>query len=164
MFIHTRSHPSWRKMENDVKVTRMTLPTKQWRWHKSGAICPPLTAGNFLTIMRIRNGNILYCIPNKRHVSSDDFSCIYFGTASVSSVVSSLFQPRRQRKMAARCFLQVCHLAKKVLLWACFLNSMQYQRTFLNSMQHQRTFLNSMQYGNLLNVFFQCDLNGQFHG
>ena len=79
---------------------------------------------------------------------------------SVSSVVSPLFQPRGQRKLAARFFLQVGHLAKVVLLWTCLLNSVQYERTFLNSVQYQRTFLNSVQYGNLLNVFFQCKLNG----
>ena len=65
VFIHTRSHASWREMENDVNVTSMTLLTKQWRWREYGAICTPLTAGN-LNILQIRNGNILYFISNER--------------------------------------------------------------------------------------------------
>ena len=50
VFIHTRSHASWREMENDVNVTRMMLLTKQWRRRESGAICPPLHAANFLHV------------------------------------------------------------------------------------------------------------------
>ena len=66
VFIYTRSHASWREMENDVNVTSMTLLTKQWRRREYGAICMPLIAGNFLNILQIRNGNILYFIPNER--------------------------------------------------------------------------------------------------
>ena len=154
VFIHTQSHASWREMENGINTTSMTLLTKQWHRRESGAICTPLTDGNFLNILRIRNGNILYFIPNDRYVSSDDFSCIYFAKASVSCVASPFFQPRRQSKMAARFFLQVGHLAKVVLLWTYLLNSVQYQRTFLNSVK----------FGNLLNVFNNANWTGQFLG
>ena len=124
VFIHMGSHASWRKMDNDVTVTRITMVLTWIRRQ----FCLPLTAGNFLNISRIQNGNILYFIPNERQVSSHDISCIYFATASISSVVLTLFQPRWQREMAVRFFLQVGHLAKVVLLWTCLLNSMQYQR------------------------------------
>ena len=39
---------------------------------------------------------------------------------------------RRQRKMAARFFLQVGHLSKVVLLWKCLLNSVQYEIIQIN--------------------------------
>ena len=83
-------------------------------------------------------------------MASDDFACIYFVTASVSSAVSPSFYSKRQRKMAARCFLQVYRLAKVVFLRTCLLNSVQYERTFLNSVQYE----------NLLNVYFLCKLKG----
>ena len=38
VFIHTRSHVSWHKMENGVNVTSMTVLTKQWGRRESGAI------------------------------------------------------------------------------------------------------------------------------
>ena len=72
------------------------------------------------------------------------FFCIYFATASVNSVVSPFIQLRWQRKMAARFFLQVGHVAKVALLWTCFLNSVQYE--------------------SLLDVFFNANWMGQFLG
>ena len=54
------------KMENDANVTSVTLLTKQWRRHESGDISTPLTAGNFLKILRIWNGNIIYFIRTGR--------------------------------------------------------------------------------------------------
>ena len=93
-----------------------------WRWQGSGAICTLLTARKLLNISRIRNGSILYGIKDWRQVASDAFACIYV-TASVRFIVSPFFESRRQRKMAARFFLQVHHLAKEVLLWTCLLNA-----------------------------------------
>ena len=111
VFIHTRSHASWREMENDVNVTGMTLLTKQWRRRESSSISTPLTAGNFLNILRIRNGNILYFISSEKQVSSDDFCCIYCQLCSFTFLLTET-----QRKMAVRFFLQVGHLTKGVLL------------------------------------------------
>ena len=56
------------------------------------------------------------------------------------------------KKMATRFFLQVCDLAKLVLLWTCLLYSVQYERILLNSMQYE----------NLLNVFINANWMGQF--
>ena len=66
VFIHTWSHILWPKMENNDNVTSMTLLTKQWHQRESDANCTLLTAWNFLNILRIWNGNILYFIPNER--------------------------------------------------------------------------------------------------
>ena len=128
------------RWKNDVNIMSGTSLAKQWRQRQSGAIWLLLTARKLLNISRNRNSNVLNSIQDWRQVAFDDFACIYFVEVSVRSLVWSFFDSRRKRKMAARFFFQVDHLAKVVLLWTCLLNSVQYE--------------------NLLKVFFQCKLNG----
>ena len=112
-----------------------------------------MTEGNLMNLLTIRNGNIPYLVKNERYLSSGDFVLIFFARESILSVNSLFLQLHRQRKMAARFFLHVDHLAKVVLLGTFLLRPVQYDRTFLRPVQYDRTFLDSVQYGNLLDVF-----------
>ena len=132
----TCSYTREAKIEKDINVMSLKLLTKQRHWRKFGAIYTPMTARRLLNISRIRNSDVLYSIQDWRQVASDDFACIYFVTVSVSSVVSTFFVSRQQRKMATRFFFQLDHLAKVVLLWTCLLNTVQDERIFLNATQY----------------------------
>ena len=105
-----------------------------------------------MNLLTIRNGNIPYVVQNERYTSSSDFVLIFYAREYIISVNSPFLQLHRQRKMAARFFLYVEHLAKVVLSGRPLL-PVQYERTFLDSVQYDRTFLDSVQYGNLLTVF-----------
>ena len=104
-------------------------------------------------LLTIRNGNLPYVVQNERYASSGVSVLISFARVSIVSVNSPFLQSHRQRKMAARFFLDGDHLAKVVLSGTPLLRPVQYDRTFLRPVQYERTFLDSVQYGNLLNVF-----------
>ena len=61
------------------------------------------------------DGNLPYNVQYERYASSGVFVLISFARVSIVSVNSPLLQSHRQRKMAARFFLNDDHLAKVVL-------------------------------------------------
>ena len=149
VFILTRSHASWCEMENDVNVTSITLLTKQWRLRESGAICTPLTAGNFLKYLASseRQYSLFY---SKWKVGFFWWFFLHLLCDSVCQLCSFTFlSTKTTKKNSCQFFLQVGHPAKVVLLWTCLLNSVQYQRMFLNSMQIWK----------FIACFQQCKLN-----
>ena len=105
----------------------------------------PMTEGNLMNLLTIRNGNIPYVVQNERFSSSGDFVLIFFARESIASVNSPFLQLHRHRKTAAR-FLHGDHLAKVVLSGTPLLRPMQYDRTFLDPVQYDRTFIDSLQY------------------
>ena len=107
-----------------------------------------MTEGNLMNLLSIRNGNLPYV-----YAYSGVSVLISFARVGIVSVNSPFLQSHRQRKMAARFFLQGDHLAKVVLSGTPILRPVQYDRTFLRPVQYDRTFIDSVQYGNLLNVF-----------
>ena len=149
--IQTHAKPrSWCEIVNDVNVTSVTLLTKRRRQRKSGAICMPLTARKLLNISRIRNSNVLYNMQD----CCFWWFCMHYFWDSIGQLYSfTILWWETHRKMAAGLFLQVEYLPKIVLLWTCLLNSVKYERTFRKSVQ----------YDNLLNVFFQCKVNGTIY-
>ena len=106
-----------------------------------------------MNLLTIRNGNLLCVVNNERYASPCVSVFISFARVTIVSVNSPFLQSHRQRKMAARFFLNGNHLAKVVLSGTPLLRPVQYDRTFLRPVQYDRTYLDSVQYGNLLNVF-----------
>ena len=96
----------------------------------------PMTEGNLMILLTIRNGNIPYVVQNERYSSSGDFVLNFFAKESILSVNSPFLQLHRQRKMAARFFLHGDHLAKVVLLGKPLLRPLQYDRTSLRPVQY----------------------------
>ena len=140
-----RSHASWREMENDVNITSVTLLTKQLRRLQSGAICISLNARNVLNIAKNRSGDTLYSVQNWK------WFCIDLLCDSVCQLcICTILWFETAKKNGCHMFPSGCLHSESSSSRTCLLNSVQYRRTFLNSVQ----------YGNLLNVFLQCKLNG----
>ena len=79
------------------------------------AMCMSMAEGNLMNLLTIRNGNLRYVVQNERYASSGVSVLISFVRVSIVSVNSPFLQSHRRRKMAARFFLHVDHLAKVVL-------------------------------------------------
>ena len=73
-------------------------------------MCMSMTEGNLMNLPTIRNGNLPNVVQNERYASSGVSELISFARVSIVSVNSPFLQSHRQRKMAARFFLQGEHL------------------------------------------------------
>ena len=115
--------------------------------------------GNLTNLLTIQNGNLPYVVQNEWYASSGVSVFIFFARVSIDSVNSPFLHSHRQRKMAAKFFLQGDHLAKVVLSGTPLLRPLQYDRTFFRPVQYDRTFLDCV-IQKSIECFHQCNLNG----
>ena len=60
-----------------------------------------MTEANFMNLIIIQNGNLLYVVQNERYASSGVSVLISFARVSIVSVNLPFLQSHRQRKMAS---------------------------------------------------------------
>ena len=124
---------------------KWTLTSRPWRCQPNksvdatGAICTPLTAGNVLNILRIRNGNIFFISFQTKGTWMFllmFFFFLHLLCERVCQLCSFTFlSTETAKKIGCQIFPSGRPQAKVVLLRTYLLKSVQYQRIFLNSVQ-----------------------------